>query len=119
MPRIPAALSGTKFLGVGFTHAQRRRLTVGLPAVLTTNSAGTRMASVAELGHRAGLEQHATVLYCVLTIICPELMPVVYTQAIQRPDEYRGQRGLFLSIDDPTKSRKPSPCWGCSRGRVD
>jgi malate dehydrogenase (oxaloacetate-decarboxylating) len=36
----------------------------------------------------------------------PELMPVVYTptvgEAIQRfSDEYRGQRGLFLSIDEP------------------
>ncbi len=45
------------------------------------------------------------VLYFVLADHLPELMPVVYTptvgEAIQRPDEYRGQRGLFLSIDEP------------------
>jgi malate dehydrogenase (oxaloacetate-decarboxylating) len=62
------------------------------------------------LGRNLLLEQlhyrHELLYYKVLTDHLPELMPVVYTptvgEAIQRfSDEYRGQRGLFLSIDAP------------------
>lgn len=63
-----------------------------------------------DLGRNLLLEQlhyrHELLYFKVLTDHLPELMPVVYTptvgEAIQRfSDEYRGQRGLFLSIDEP------------------
>ncbi|ETW25703.1 malate oxidoreductase [NAD], partial [Mycobacterium gastri 'Wayne'] len=63
-----------------------------------------------DLGRNLLLEQlhyrHELLYYKVLIDHLPELMPVVYTptvgEAIQRfSDEYRGQRGLFLSIDEP------------------
>jgi malate dehydrogenase (oxaloacetate-decarboxylating) len=54
----------------------------------------------------------------------PELMPVVYTptvgEAIQRfSDEYRGQRGLFLSIDEPDDIEEAFATFGLDPGDVD
>lgn len=119
VPRFPEALSTPSLnRGVGFTHEQRRRLglTGRLPsAVLTLDQQADRVwhqlqSMATDLGRNLLLEQlhyrHELLYYRVLTDHLPELMPVVYTptvgEAIQRfSDEYRGQRGLFLSIDEP------------------
>jgi malate dehydrogenase (oxaloacetate-decarboxylating) len=118
-PKIPAALGSPSLnRGVGFTHEQRRRLglTGRLPsAVLTLDEQADRVwhqlqGMATDLGRNLLLEQlhyrHELLYYKVLEDHLPELMPVVYTptvgEAIQRfSDEYRGQRGLFLSIDEP------------------
>lgn len=118
-PRIPAALAAPSLnRGVGFTHEQRRKLglTGRLPsAVLTLEEQADRVwhqlqGLATDLGRNLLLEQlhyrHELLYYKVLEDHLPELMPVVYTptvgEAIQRfSDEYRGQRGLFLSIDEP------------------
>jgi malate dehydrogenase (oxaloacetate-decarboxylating) len=118
-PKIPAALAAPSLnRGVGFTHEQRRRLglTGRLPsAVLTLDEQADRVwhqlqGMATDLGRNLLLEQlhyrHELLYYKVLEDHLPELMPVVYTptvgEAIQRfSDEYRGQRGLFLSIDEP------------------
>jgi malate dehydrogenase (oxaloacetate-decarboxylating) len=119
VPRFPAALSTPSLnRGVGFTHEQRRQLglTGRLPAaVLTLEQQADRVwhqlqSMATDLGRNLLLEQlhyrHELLYFKVLTDHLPELMPVVYTptvgEAIQRfSDEYRGQRGLFLSIDYP------------------
>ncbi|EUA10650.1 malic enzyme, NAD binding domain protein [Mycobacterium kansasii 732] len=119
VPRFPAALSTPSLnRGVGFTHEQRRQLgLVGrLPsAVLALDQQADRVwhqlqSLATDLGRNLLLEQlhyrHELLYYKVLIDHLPELMPVVYTptvgEAIQRfSDEYRGQRGLFLSIDEP------------------
>src|SRR5882757_1881168 len=119
VPRFPAALSTPSLnRGVGFTHEQRRKLglTGRLPsAVLTLEEQADRVwhqlqTMATDLGRNLLLEQlhyrHELLYFKVLTDHLPELMPVVYTptvgEAIQRfSDEYRGQRGLFLSIDEP------------------
>nr|VTP00421.1 putative NAD-dependent malic enzyme 2 [Mycobacterium riyadhense] len=119
VPRFPAALSTPSLnRGVGFTHEERRRLglTGRLPsAVLTLEQQADRVwhqlqSLATDLGRNLLLEQlhyrHELLYFKVLTEHLPELMPVVYTptvgEAIQRfSDEYRGQRGLFLSIDEP------------------
>lgn len=119
VPRFPEALSTPSLnRGVGFTHEQRRRLglTGRLPsAVLTLDQQADRVwhqlqTMATDLGRNLLLEQlhyrHELLYYKVLIDHLPELMPVVYTptvgEAIQRfSDEYRGQRGLFLSIDEP------------------
>jgi malate dehydrogenase (oxaloacetate-decarboxylating) len=118
-PRIPPALAAPSLnRGVGFTHEQRRQL--GLtgrlpPAVLTLDEQADRVwhqlqSMATDLGRNLLLEQlhyrHELLYYKVLEDHLPELMPVVYTptvgEAIQRfSDEYRGQRGLFLTIDEP------------------
>jgi malate dehydrogenase (oxaloacetate-decarboxylating) len=118
-PKIPAPLGSPSLnRGVGFTHEQRRRLglTGRLPsAVLTLDEQADRVwhqlqGMATDLGRNLLLEQlhyrHELLYYKVLEDHLPELMPVVYTptvgEAIQRfSDEYRGQRGLFLSIDEP------------------
>lgn len=119
VPRFPAALSTPSLnRGVGFTHEERRRLglTGRLPsAVLTLEQQADRVwqqlqSLATDLGRNLLLEQlhyrHELLYFKVLSEHLPELMPVVYTptvgEAIQRfSDEYRGQRGLFLSIDEP------------------
>ncbi|MHA7649351.1 NAD-dependent malic enzyme [Mycobacterium sp. ML4] len=119
VPRFPEALSTPSLnRGVGFTHEQRRRLglTGRLPsAVFTLDQQADRVwhqlqTMATDLGRNLLLEQlhyrHELLYYKVLIDHLPELMPVVYTptvgEAIQRfSDEYRGQRGLFLSIDEP------------------
>jgi len=119
VPRFPAALSTPSLnRGVGFNHEQRRKLglTGRLPsAVLTLEEQADRVwhqlqTMATDLGRNLLLEQlhyrHELLYFKVLTDHLPELMPVVYTptvgEAIRRfSDEYRGQRGLFLSIDEP------------------
>src|ERR1700757_91843 len=136
-PRTPAAM-GSQSLnrGVGFTHEQRRRL--GLtgrlpPAVLTLEEQSDRVwrqlqGMSTDLGRNLLLEQlhyrHELLYYKVLEDHLPELMPVVYTptvgEAIQRfSDEYRGQRGLFLSIDEPDEIEEAFRTFGLGSDDVD
>jgi malate dehydrogenase (oxaloacetate-decarboxylating) len=136
-PKIPAALGSPSLnRGVGFTHEQRRRLglTGRLPsAVLTLDEQADRVwhqlqGMATDLGRNLLLEQlhyrHELLYYKVLEDHLPELMPVVYTptvgEAIQRfSDEYRGQRGLFLSIDEPDEIPEAFETFGLGPDDVD
>ncbi|OBG66786.1 NAD-dependent malic enzyme [Mycobacterium sp. E3339] len=136
-PRIPPALAAPSLnRGVGFTHEQRRRLglTGRLPsAVLTLDQQADRVwrqlqSLATDLGRNLLLEQlhyrHELLYYRVLEDHLPELMPVVYTptvgEAIQRfSDEYRGQRGLFLSIDEPDEIETAFATFGLEPDDVD
>ncbi|OBH04561.1 NAD-dependent malic enzyme [Mycobacterium sp. E2699] len=136
-PRIPPALAAPSLnRGVGFTHEQRRRLglTGRLPsAVLTLDEQADRVwhqlqSLATDLGRNLLLEQlhyrHEILYYKVLTDHLTELMPVVYTptvgEAIQRfSDEYRGQRGLFLSIDEPDEIAEAFRTFGLGPEEVD
>jgi len=136
-PRIPAAMvSPSLNRGVGFTHEQRRQLglTGRLPsAVLTLDEQADRVwrqlqGMATDLGRNLLLEQlhyrHELLYYRVLEDHLPELMPVVYTptvgEAIQRfSDEYRGQRGLFLSIDEPDEIADAFDTFGLGPDDVD
>jgi malate dehydrogenase (oxaloacetate-decarboxylating) len=136
-PKIPAALSSPSLnRGVGFTHEQRRQLglTGRLPsAVLTLDEQADRVwhqlqSLATDLGRNLLLEQlhyrHELLYYKVLEDHLPELMPVVYTptvgEAIQRfSDEYRGQRGLFLSIDEPDEIEPAFATFGLEPDDVD
>jgi malate dehydrogenase (oxaloacetate-decarboxylating) len=137
VPRIPPAMvSPSLNRGVGFTHEQRRRLglTGRLPsAVLTLDEQADRVwrqlhGMATDLGRNLLLEQlhyrHELLYYKVLEDHLPELMPVVYTptvgEAIQRfSDEYRGQRGLFLSIDEPDEIAEAFETFGLGPDDVD
>jgi malate dehydrogenase (oxaloacetate-decarboxylating) len=136
-PRIPPALAAPSLnRGVGFTHEQRRRLglTGRLPsAVLTLEEQADRVwhqlqSLATDLGRNLLLEQlhyrHELLYFRVLEDHLPELMPVVYTptvgEAIQRfSDEYRGQRGLFLSIDEPDEIAEAFETFGLGPDDVD
>lgn len=136
-PRIPPALAAPSLnRGVGFTHEQRRRLglTGRLPsAVLTLDQQADRVwrqlqSLATDLGRNLLLEQlhyrHELLYYKVLEDHLPELMPVVYTptvgEAIQRfSDEYRGQRGLFLSIDEPDEIESAFATFGLEPDDID
>jgi malate dehydrogenase (oxaloacetate-decarboxylating) len=118
-PHVPAALATPSVnRGVGFSREQRRKLglTGRLPSgVLTLEQQAQRVWQQlqrlgTDLDRNLMLDQlrnNNVVLYFkVLSDHLTELMPVVYTptvgEAIQRfSDEYRGQRGLYLSIDHP------------------
>ncbi|CAM4300932.1 putative NAD-dependent malic enzyme 2 [Mycobacterium basiliense] len=136
-PRFPAALSTPSLnRGVGFTHEQRQLLglTGRLPAaVLTLDQQAERVwhqlqSLATDLGRNLLLEQlhyrHELLYFKVLTDHLTELMPVVYTptvgEAIQRfSDEYRGQRGLFLSIDEPDEIAAGFQTFGLGPDDVD
>jgi malate dehydrogenase (oxaloacetate-decarboxylating) len=136
-PRIPPALAAPSLnRGVGFTHEQRRQLglTGRLPsAVLTLEEQADRVwhqlqSLATDLGRNLLLEQlhyrHELLYFKVLEDHLPELMPVVYTptvgEAIQRfSDEYRGQRGLFLSIDEPDEITEAFDTFGLGPDDVD
>jgi malate dehydrogenase (oxaloacetate-decarboxylating) len=137
VPLIPTTLiSPSLNRGVGFTREERRRLglTGRLPsAVLTLEQQADRvwrqLQSVAtDLARNLLLEQlhyrHEVLYFKVLAEHLPELMPVVYTptvgEAIQRfSDEYRGQRGLFLSIDEPDEIDEAFQTFGLGPDDVD
>lgn len=119
VPRIPLPLVLPSLnRGVGFTHEERRRLgLVGRlpPGVLTLEQQAERVwlqlqSAPTDLARNVLLDQlhyrHEVLYFKVLLEHLPELLPVVYTptvgEAIQRfSEEYRGQRGIFLSIDHP------------------
>jgi malate dehydrogenase (oxaloacetate-decarboxylating) len=136
-PKTPAAMAAPSLnRGVGFTREERRRLglTGRLPsAVLTLDEQADRVwhqlqGMATDLGRNLLLEQlhyrHELLYYRVLEDHLPELMPVVYTptvgEAIQRfSDEYRGQRGLFLSIDEPDEIADAFDTFGLGPDDVD
>lgn len=119
VPRIPLPLVLPSLnRGVGFTHEERRRLgLVGRlpPGVLTLQQQADRVwqqlqSLTTDLARNVLLDQlhyrHEVLYYKVLSDHLAELLPVVYTptvgEAIQRfSEEYRGQRGIYLSIDEP------------------
>jgi malate dehydrogenase (oxaloacetate-decarboxylating) len=109
-------------------------LTGRLPAaVLTLDEQADRVwhqlqGMATDLGRNLLLEQlhyrHELLYYKVLEDHLPELMPVVYTptvgEAIQRfSEEYRGQRGLFLSIDEPDEIAEAFETFGLGPDDVD
>lgn len=118
-PQIPNVLSSPSLnRGVGFTREQRRELglTGRLPSgVLTLDQQAERVwrqlqGMPTNLARNLLLDQlhyrHEVLFFKVLADHLTELTPVVYTptvaEAIQRfSDEYRGQRGLYLSINHP------------------
>lgn len=118
VPRIPAALSAPSLnRGVGFTHAQRRRLglTGRLPsAVLTLDQQAERVwhqlqSLATELGRNLLLEQlhyrHEVLYFKVLADHLPELMPVVYTRPLPTDP-----------LPGPVVARRPRCGWR-RRGR--
>ncbi|WP_018601275.1 NAD-dependent malic enzyme [Mycobacterium sp. 155] len=118
-PHVPVALSVPSLnRGVGFTHEQRQQLglTGRLPSgVLTLDQQAERVwrqlqGMATDMARNLALDQlryrHEILFFKVLSEYLTELMPVVYTptvsEAIQRfSGEYRGQRGIYLSIDHP------------------
>jgi malate dehydrogenase (oxaloacetate-decarboxylating) len=122
--------------GVAFTREERRRLglTGRLPSgVLTLEEQAQRVwrqlqGISTNLGRNLLLDQlhyrHEVLYYKVLSEHMSELMPVVYTptvgEAIQRfSDEYRGQRGLYLSIDHPDEIAESFETLGLAPDDVD
>ncbi|MDH6245436.1 NAD-dependent malic enzyme [Mycobacterium sp. OTB74] len=119
VPRIPSPLTTpTINQGTAFTDEQRRTLgLVGrLPsAVLTLEQQAGRLwdqlcSLPNDLARNLLLEQmhnrNEVLYYKVLTEHLTELLPVVYDPTVgdaieQYSDEYRGQRGIYLSIDSP------------------
>jgi malate dehydrogenase (oxaloacetate-decarboxylating) len=136
-PRVPAALATPSVnRGVGFSREQRRALglTGRLPAgVLTLEQQAQRVwQQLQELGtdldRNLLLDQlryrHEVLYFKVLSDHLTELMPVVYTptvgEAIQRfSDEYRGQRGVYLSIDHPDEIAEAFQTLGLGPDDVD
>jgi malate dehydrogenase (oxaloacetate-decarboxylating) len=137
VPRLPYALATPSVnRGVGFTYEERHRLglTGRLPsAVLTLDQQADRVwrqlqELSTDLARNLLLEQlhyrHEVLYYKVLTQHLSELLPVVYTptvgEAIQRfSHEYRGQRGLYLSIDRPDEIAESFETFGLGPDDVD
>jgi len=134
---VPAAL-GTASVnrGVGFTREQRRKLglTGRLPsAVLTLEQQAQRVCQQlqrpgTDLDRNPLLDQlrnrHEVLYFKVLSDHLTESKPVVYTptvgEAIQRfSDEYRGQRGLYLSVDQPDEIAEAFQTLGLGPDDVD
>ena len=136
-PHVPAALATPSVnRGVGFTREQRRNLglTGRLPsAVLTLEQQAQRVWQQlqrlgTDLDRNLLLDQlrnrHEVLYFKVLSDHLTELMPVVYTptvgEAIQKfSDEYRGQRGLYLSIDQPDEIAEAFQTLGLGPDDVD
>jgi len=132
----PALATPSLNRGVGFTHEERRKLglTGRLPAgVLTLEEQAQRVwkqlhSMPTNLARNVLLDQlhyrHETLYFKVLSDHLTELMPVVYTptvgEAIQSfSGEYRGQRGLYLSIDEPDEIAESFETLGLSPDDVD
>lgn len=136
-PQIPVALASPSLnRGVGFTHEDRRRLglTGRLPSgVLTLDQQAERVwrqlqGMPTDMARNLHLDQlhyrHEVLFFKVLSEHLTELMPVVYTptvaEAIQRfSGEYRGQRGLYLSIDHPDEVEEAFETLGQGPDDVD
>src|SRR5258707_2452027 len=136
-PQIPHALVTPSLnRGVGFTHEERDSLglTGRLPsAVMTLDQQAERVwqqlqSMPTDLARNLLMDQlhyrNEVLYFRVLSDHLPELMPVVYTstvgEAIQRfSDEYRGQRGLYLSIDRPDDIAKSFQTLGLGPDDVD
>jgi malate dehydrogenase (oxaloacetate-decarboxylating) len=137
VPQIPLALATPSLnRGVAFSREERRRLglTGRLPSgVLTLEQQGKRVwqqlqATPTYLGRNLLLDQlhnrHEVLYFKVLCEHLTELLPVVYTptvgEAIQQfSGEYRGQRGLYLSIDSPDEIAESFQTLGLGPDDVD
>jgi malate dehydrogenase (oxaloacetate-decarboxylating) len=137
VPQVPVAMTTSSLNhGVGFSHAERRRLglTGRLPsAVLTLEQQADRVwqqlqGLPTDLARNLLLDQlhyrHEVLYFKVLCEHLTELLPVVYTptvgEAIQRfSNEYRGQRGLYLSIDSPDEIAESFETLGLGPDDVD
>jgi malate dehydrogenase (oxaloacetate-decarboxylating) len=118
-PTIPVALSApARNKGTAFTEAERHTLglTGRLPSAVTTleDQAERLWAQLQrlpdDLARNLLLEQmhnrNEVLYFKVLTEHLVDLLPVVYDPTVgdaieQYSDEYRGQHGLYLSIDRP------------------
>ena len=136
-PRIPAPLSAPAInKGTGFTEQERRALglTGRLPsAVLTLEAQAQRLwAQLQEqpndLARNLLLEQmhdrNEVLYFKVISEHLTELLPVVYDptvgDAIERySDEYRGQHGIYLSIDRPENIESSFATLGLGPDDVD
>jgi malate dehydrogenase (oxaloacetate-decarboxylating) len=137
VPQIPLALATPSLnRGVAFSREERRRLglTGRLPSgVLTLEQQASRVwqqlqDTPTDLGRNLLLDQlhnrHEVLYFKVLSEHLTELLPVVYTptvgEAIQRfSGEYRGQRGLYLSIDSPDEIAESFATFGLGPDDVD
>jgi len=137
IPQIPVALANPSLNhGVGFTLEERRELglTGRLPAgVLTLEQQAERVwrqlqGMPNDLARNLHLDQlhyrHEVLYFKVLSEHLTELLPVVYTptvgEAIQRfSGEYRGQRGLYLSIDRADEIEESFTTFGFGPDDVD
>jgi malate dehydrogenase (oxaloacetate-decarboxylating) len=137
VPQIPLALATPSLnRGVAFSREERRRLglTGRLPSgVLTLEQQASRVwqqlqDTPTDLGRNLLLDQlhnrHEVLYFKVLSEHLTELLPVVYTptvgEAIQRfSGEYRGQRGLYLSIDSPDEIAESFETFGLGPDDVD
>jgi malate dehydrogenase (oxaloacetate-decarboxylating) len=135
--QIPLALATPSLnRGVAFSRDERRRLglTGRLPsAVLTLEQQADRVwqqlqSTPTDLGRNLLLHQlhnrHEVLYFKVLSEHLTELLPVVYSptvgEAIQLfSDEYRGQRGLYLSIDSPEEIAESFATFGLGPDDVD
>jgi malate dehydrogenase (oxaloacetate-decarboxylating) len=137
VPQIPLALATPSLnRGVAFSREERRRLglTGRLPSgVLTLEQQAKRVwqqlqGTPTYLGRNLLLDQlhnrHEVLYFKVLSEHLTELLPVVYTptvgEAIQQfSGEYRGQRGLYLSIDSPDEIAESFETLGLGPDDVD
>jgi malate dehydrogenase (oxaloacetate-decarboxylating) len=137
VPQIPLALATPSLnRGVAFSREERRQLglTGRLPSgVLTLEQQGNRVwqqlqGTPTYLGRNLLLDQlhnrHEVLYFKVLCEHLTELLPVVYTptvgEAIQQfSGEYRGQRGLYLSIDSPDEIAESFQTLGLGPDDVD
>jgi malate dehydrogenase (oxaloacetate-decarboxylating) len=137
VPQIPVVLSTPSVnRGVAFTHEERLRMGVTgrIPsAVLTLDEQAGRVwrqlqGVSTDLARNVLMDQlrnrNEVLYFKVLMDHLIELMPVVYTptvgEAIQRfSGEYRGQRGLYLSIDHPDDIAIAFATFGLNADDVD
>jgi malate dehydrogenase (oxaloacetate-decarboxylating) len=136
-PKTPLALATAGLnRGVGFTYKERRKLglTGRLPSgVLSLDQQTERVwrqlqSMPSDLARNVLLDQlhyrHEVLYFKVLSEHLTELMPVVYTptvgEAIQHfSEEYRGQRGLYLSIDRPDEIAESFETLGLGPDDID
>jgi malate dehydrogenase (oxaloacetate-decarboxylating) len=136
-PQTPAALVEPAInKGTGFTEAERRQLglTGRLPsAVLTLDEQTQRLWAQLQqlpddLARNLLLEQihnrNEVLYFNALTEHLTELLPVVYDPTVgdaieQYSDEYRGQRGVYLSIDRPDDIEESFATLGLGPDDVD
>jgi malic enzyme len=122
-PHIPEALTSPSLnRGTAFDAEQRRALglTGRLPsAVLTLEDQAQRLwQQLQSLPTDLARDLLLEVLYfTVLSEHLPELLPVVYDPTVGAPieqysDAYRGQRGVYLSIDRPDEIAESFKTFG-------
>jgi malate dehydrogenase (oxaloacetate-decarboxylating) len=136
-PHIPEALTSSRLnRGTAFSPEQRHTLglTGRLPsAVLTLEDQAQRLwqqllSLPSDLARNLLLEQvhnrNEVLYFKVLSEHLPELLPVVYDPTVgaaieQYSDEYRGQRGVYLSIDRPDEIAESFKTFGLGPDDVD